>query len=61
MTQSIGMIAKSMGRFVTDFARQLVTNHLLHFIQLDRSDPKKFQVLQIMASLLNWTDGLFLI
>jgi hypothetical protein len=38
-------------------SRQLVTNHFLHFLALDRTDPRKFQVLQIMASLLNWTDG----
>ncbi|TQS34693.1 hypothetical protein Golomagni_04913 [Golovinomyces magnicellulatus] len=36
--------------------RQIVTNHFLHFLALDRSDPKKFQVLQLIASLLNWTD-----
>jgi len=36
--------------------RQLVTNHFLHFITLDRSDPKKFQVLQLIAALLSWTD-----
>ena len=36
--------------------RQVVTNHFLHFLSLDRSDPKKFQVLQVIASLLNWTD-----
>jgi len=33
-----------------------VTNHFLHFLQLDRSDPKKFQVLQLIAALLGWTD-----
>lgn len=37
--------------------RQLVTNHLLHFITLDRADPKKYQVLQLIAALLNWNDG----
>jgi len=36
--------------------RQIVTNHFLHFLALDRSDPKKFQILQLIASLLNWTD-----
>ncbi|KAI1487936.1 hypothetical protein F5X96DRAFT_647805 [Biscogniauxia mediterranea] len=36
--------------------RQIVTNHLLQFLALDRSDPKKFQILQIIAGLLNWTD-----
>ncbi|KAL9073206.1 MAG: hypothetical protein Q9161_003038 [Pseudevernia consocians] len=36
--------------------KQLVTNHFLHFLALERADPKKFQVLQIIASLLAWTD-----
>lgn len=36
--------------------RQIVTNHVLQFLALDRSDPKKFQILQIIAGLLNWTD-----
>ncbi|OAA73869.1 Golgi matrix protein [Cordyceps fumosorosea ARSEF 2679] len=36
--------------------RQVVTNHLLHFLTLDRGDVKRFQVLQIMAGYLNWTD-----
>lgn len=38
--------------------RQIVTNHLLHFLALDRSDPKKFQVLQLIAALLGWSDGM---
>ncbi|CRK28885.1 hypothetical protein BN1708_015364 [Verticillium longisporum] len=36
--------------------RQVVTNHLLHFLTLDRSDPKRFQILQVMAGYLDWTD-----
>lgn len=36
--------------------RQLVTNHLLHFLALDRSDPKKFQILQLIAALLGWDE-----
>lgn len=36
--------------------RQLVTNHFLHFLALDRSDPKKFQVLQLIAALLGWSE-----
>lgn len=39
--------------------RQLVTNHLLQFLALDRSDPKKFQILQLIAALLGWTDGMY--
>jgi len=38
-------------------SRQLVTNHFLQFLALDRSDPKKFQILQLIAALLGWTDG----
>ena len=34
----------------------IVTNHFLHFLALDRSDPKKFQVLQLIAALLGWSD-----
>ena len=37
--------------------RELVTNHVLQFLSLDRSDPKKFQILQLISSLLGWTDG----
>lgn len=36
--------------------RQIITNHLLQFLALDRSDPKKFQILQLIAALLSWTD-----
>lgn len=42
--------------YATNLFRQIVTNHFLHFLALDRSDPKKFQVLQLIAALLNWTD-----
>ncbi|KAI7548981.1 hypothetical protein KC331_g4081 [Hortaea werneckii] len=37
--------------------RHLVTNHFLHFLALDRSDPKKFQVLQLIAALLAWDES----
>ncbi|TWU75680.1 hypothetical protein ED733_007357 [Metarhizium rileyi] len=36
--------------------RQVVTNHLLHFLTLDRGDAKRFQVLQVMAGYLKWTE-----
>ena len=28
----------------------------MQFLTLDRSDPKKFQILQVIAGLLNWTE-----
>ena len=43
--------------FHTNVYRQLISNHFLHFLALERTDPKKFQILQIMAALLSWTDG----
>ena len=46
-----------MGDAIANLYRQLVTNHFLHFLALERADPKKFQVLQIIAALLGWTDG----
>jgi chromosome segregation ATPase len=36
--------------------RQLVTNHFLHFLALDRSDPKKFQILGLISALLGWNE-----
>jgi len=44
------------GRPEDNVDRQLVTNHLLHFLALDRSDPKKFQILQLIAALLGWDE-----
>ena len=37
--------------------RQLISNHFLHFLALERTDPRKFQILQIISALLSWTDG----
>ena len=38
--------------------RQLISNHFVHFLALDRADPKKFQILQIIAALLAWSEGI---
>ena len=37
--------------------KQLVTNVLLQFVSLQRGDAKKYEVLQLIASVLDWTDG----
>ena len=47
------------GRPEDNVDRQIVTNYILHFLAIDRSDPKKFEALQLIASLLNWNDGMF--
>lgn len=60
MRSHIASRARLIRRFVpTDRCphSQLVTNHLLHFLALDRSDAKKFQILQLISALLGWTDG----
>ncbi|KAI0391018.1 hypothetical protein F5Y17DRAFT_468502 [Xylariaceae sp. FL0594] len=54
LTKALRYIKKA--RPEDNIDRQIVTNHFLHFLTLDRSDPKKFQILQIIAGLLNWTD-----
>ncbi|MCJ1377692.1 hypothetical protein MMC17_000788 [Xylographa soralifera] len=36
--------------------KQLISNHFLHFLALERSDPRKFQILQIISALLSWND-----
>lgn len=37
--------------------KQLVTNVFLQFVSLQRGDAKKYQVLQLIASVLDWNDG----
>ena len=47
------------GRPEDNVDRQIITNYFLHFLALDRSDPKKFEALQLISMLLGWTDGTF--
>ncbi|KAK0634973.1 hypothetical protein B0T17DRAFT_480258, partial [Bombardia bombarda] len=54
LTKALKYIKKTKPEETID--RQIVTNHFLHFLTLDRSDPRKFQILQVIAGLLNWTD-----
>ncbi|PGH05626.1 hypothetical protein AJ80_08318 [Polytolypa hystricis UAMH7299] len=54
LTKALRFLKK--GKPEDNVDRQLVTNHVLHFLALDRSDPKKFQILQLIAALLGWND-----
>ncbi|KAL1957903.1 hypothetical protein VTO42DRAFT_5468 [Malbranchea cinnamomea] len=54
LTKALRFLKK--GRPEDNVDRHIVTNHFLHFLTLDRADPKKFQVLQLIAALLGWTD-----
>ncbi|KAL8824477.1 MAG: hypothetical protein Q9170_008141 [Blastenia crenularia] len=54
LTKALRYLKK--GKPEDNIDKQLVTNHFLHFLALERADTKKFQVLQIIAALLGWTD-----
>ncbi|KAL4982086.1 hypothetical protein BDW68DRAFT_171431 [Aspergillus falconensis] len=54
LTKALRFLKK--GKPEDNVDRHIVTNHLLHFLELDRSDPKKFQILQLIAALLGWSD-----
>jgi hypothetical protein len=55
LTKALRYLKKSKPGDMVD--RQLVTNYLLQFLAMERSDPKKFQVLQLIAQVLAWSDG----
>ncbi|KAI5285713.1 hypothetical protein KEM54_000354 [Ascosphaera aggregata] len=55
LTKALKFLKK--GRVEDNVDRHLVTNYLLQFLSLDRSDPKKFQVLQLIGALLGWGDA----
>jgi hypothetical protein len=57
LTKALRMLKK--GRPEENVDRQLVSNYIIHFLALDRSDPKKFQALQLIAALLDWNDGMY--
>ncbi|KAB8259563.1 guanylate kinase [Aspergillus pseudonomiae] len=54
LTKALRFLKK--GKPEDNVDRHIVTNHFLHFLALDRSDPKKFQILQLISALLGWTD-----
>jgi predicted metal-dependent hydrolase len=39
--------------------KQLVTNVFLQFVSIQRGDQKKYEVLKLIASVLDWNDGAF--
>ncbi|KAL9035915.1 MAG: hypothetical protein Q9214_006371 [Letrouitia sp. 1 TL-2023] len=55
LTKALRYLKK--GKPEDNIDKQLVSNHFLHFLALERVDTKKFQVLQIIAALLGWSDG----
>ena len=57
LTKALRILKK--GRPEDNVDRQIITNYFLHFLAIDRSDPKKFEALQLISMLLGWTDGTF--
>jgi hypothetical protein len=56
LTKALRILKK--GRPEDNVDKQIITNYFLHFLGLDRSDPKKFEALQLISALLCWTDGM---
>ncbi|KAK6509957.1 hypothetical protein TWF481_004673 [Arthrobotrys musiformis] len=54
LTKALRMIKRGDPQDNVD--RQLVTNLFLSFLGLPRGDPKRFEVLQLIANYLKWTD-----
>ncbi|KAF2441779.1 hypothetical protein P171DRAFT_393279 [Karstenula rhodostoma CBS 690.94] len=54
LTKALRILKK--GRPEDNVDRQIITNYFLHFLAIDRSDPKKFEALQLISALLGWTD-----
>lgn len=54
LTKALRILKK--GRPEDNVDKQIITNYFLHFLGLDRSDPKKFEALQLISQLLGWTD-----
>ncbi|KAL1597449.1 hypothetical protein SLS59_007479 [Nothophoma quercina] len=54
LTKALRILKK--GRPEDNVDKQIITNYFLHFLALDRSDPKKFEALQLISMLLGWTD-----
>jgi hypothetical protein len=59
LTKALRILKK--GRPEDNVDKQIITNYFLHFLGLDRSDPKKFEALQLISALLGWTDGMYLL
>jgi hypothetical protein len=55
LTKALRILKK--GRPEDNVDRQIITNYFLHFLAIDRSDPKKFEALQLISALLGWTEG----
>lgn len=54
LTKALRLLKRSSNAETVD--RELVSNLFINFLQFDRGDPKKFEVLTLIANFLNWDD-----
>ncbi|KAL9108812.1 MAG: hypothetical protein Q9227_006469 [Pyrenula ochraceoflavens] len=56
LTNALRLLKHMKGKPEESVDRQIITTYLLKFLQIDRSDPRKFEVLRLIADLLRWSD-----
>ncbi|SCU93592.1 LAME_0F04346g1_1 [Lachancea meyersii CBS 8951] len=54
LTKALAMLKKSSDSENVD--KELISNLLISFVSIPRADPKKFEVLELISSFLNWDD-----
>ena len=54
LTKALRLLKRSSPQSTID--KQIMTNFLLQFLTLPREDTKRFEILGLMASILEWTD-----
>ncbi|KAM3163673.1 GRIP domain-containing protein [Lachancea thermotolerans] len=54
LTKALAMLKKSSDSETVD--KELISNLLISFVAIPRADPKKFEVLELISSFLNWDD-----
>lgn len=54
LSKAMKLLKKNSNAETVD--RELISNLFINFLQLDRGDSKKFEVLQLLSNFLNWDD-----
>ncbi|CCD24961.1 Rud3p NDAI_0E01450 [Naumovozyma dairenensis CBS 421] len=54
LTKAMAMLKRSSDSESVD--KELISNLLISFVSIPRADPKKFEVLELLSSFLNWDD-----
>jgi hypothetical protein len=54
LTKALRLLKRASPSSTVD--KQVITNFLLQFLSLPREDTKRFEILNLISSLLEWTD-----